>query len=56
MKKKTLHTIVVSASILPAVLVFSLVAFNWHGKPVYIADIAEAKKVVMEYLVAKLKH
>ena len=43
MKKKTLQTIVMSASILSSILVVS-VMFNWHGNSIQIAPIAEGKK------------
>jgi plastocyanin len=43
MKKKTLQTIVMSASILSSILVVSVI-FNWHGNSMQIAPIAEAKK------------
>jgi hypothetical protein len=44
MKKTTLQAPVVSASILSAILVFSMVVFNWHGNSIQIAAIAEGKK------------
>jgi plastocyanin len=43
MKKETLYALVVSASILSAILVFGVVS-NWHGNSVQIAPIAEGKK------------
>ena len=43
MKKTTLQTLVMSASIMSAVLAFS-VLYNWHGNPLQIAAIAEGKK------------
>src|ERR687887_352579 len=43
MKKTTLQSLVVSASIMSAVLVFS-VLYNWHANSIQIATIAEGKK------------
>jgi plastocyanin len=43
MKKKTLHAIVVSASILSAILVFGMVS-NWHWYSTPLVSIAEGKK------------
>jgi hypothetical protein len=43
MKKKALHVLVVSASILSAILVFSVVS-NWYGYSIQMAPIAEGKK------------
>src|SRR5919198_2386287 len=44
MKKTTLQAIVVSASILSAILVYSIVEFNWYGSSIHFAAIAEGKK------------
>jgi len=41
MKKKTLHALVMSASILSAILVFSI-SFNWQGNSIRLAPIAKA--------------
>ena len=43
MKKKTLQSIVMSASILSSILVISVI-FNWHGNSMQIATIAKAKQ------------
>ena len=43
MKKIILQSIVVSSSILSAILVFSVV-FNWHGNFMLMGTIAEGKK------------
>ena len=43
MKKKALHALVVSASMLSSILVFGVVS-NWHGNSIQIAPIAEGKK------------
>jgi hypothetical protein len=43
MKKKALHALLVSASMLSSILVFGVVS-NWHGNSIQIAPIAEGKK------------
>src|SRR5919202_6769861 len=47
MKKKTLQTIVMSASILSSILVVSVI-INWQGNSVQMAPVVEAKKSTHE--------